>query len=203
MKKLLCLVLLACFFAPMTYANNSYISDKLFTYVRSGPTTEYRIIGSVDAGEAIQVLSSNKQTGFTQIVDSNGRKGWVETKYVTQDISMAIRLPELEKELASVKEKLANAQQTSDTEKAGLVTSLESSKQQIADLETNYRDINQQLIDSQEEVRSLRAQIDTQKDDLLMRYFAYGAGVAGLGLLLGLILPHLIPRRKKNRGGWA
>ncbi|MGO1189302.1 TIGR04211 family SH3 domain-containing protein [Vibrio casei] len=203
MKKLLCLVLLACFFAPMTYARDSYISDKLFTYVHSGPSNDYRIIGSVDAGEPIRVLSRNKASGFTQIIDSKGRKGWVESKYVTQDVSMSIRLPEIEKELATVKEQLSNARQTSDTEKAGLVSSLELSKQQITDLETNYRDINQQLTTSQEEVRELRAKIDTQKEDLLMRYFMYGGGVAGLGLLFGLVLPHLIPRRKKNNGGWA
>ncbi|GLT15112.1 TIGR04211 family SH3 domain-containing protein [Vibrio algivorus] len=203
MKKLLCLVLLACFFAPMTYARDFYISDKLFTYVHSGPSNDYRIIGSVDAGEVIKVLGRNNSTNFTQILDSNGRKGWVESKYVTQDVSMAVRMPKLEKELATVKDQLSKARETADTEKAGLVSSLELNKKQITDLETNYREINQQLIDSQEEVRSLRARIDTQKDDLLLRYFMYGGGVAGLGLLFGLILPHIIPRRKKNPGGWA
>ena len=49
----------------------------------------------------------------------------------------------IEKELATVKEQLSNARQTSDTGKAGLVSSLELSKQQITDLETNYRDTNQ------------------------------------------------------------
>ncbi|MCF7353781.1 TIGR04211 family SH3 domain-containing protein [Vibrio sp. CK2-1] len=203
MKKLLCLVLLACFFAPMTYARDFYISDQLFTYVHSGPSNDYRIIGSVDAGEVIKVLGRNNSTKFTQILDSKGRKGWIESKYVTQDVSMAVRMPKLEKELATVKEQLSKARETSDTEKAGLVSSLELSKKQITDLETNYREINQQLADSQEEVRALRARIDTQKDDLLLRYFMYGGGVAGLGLLFGLILPHIIPRRKKNPGGWA
>lgn len=187
----------------MTYARDSYISDKLFTYVHSGPSNDYRIIGSVDAGEPIKVLSHNKASGFTQIIDSKGRKGWVQSKYVTQDVSMSVRLPKIEKELTTVKEQLSHARQTSDTEKAGLVSSLELSKQQITDLETNYRDISQQLSDSQEDVRALRAKIDTQKEDLLMRYFMYGGGVAGLGLLFGLVLPHLIPRRKKNNGGWA
>lgn len=203
MKKLLCLVLLACFFAPMTYARDFYISDKLFTYMHSGPSNDYRIIGSVDAGETIKILGRNNATKFTQILDSNGRKGWVESKYVTQDVSMAIRMPKLEKELATVKEQLSHARETSNTEKAGLVNSLELSKQQITDLETNYREINQQLAESQEEVRALRAKIDTQKEDLLLRYFMYGGGVAGIGLLFGLILPHIIPRRKKNPGGWA
>lgn len=187
----------------MTYARDFYISDKLFTYVHSGPSNDYRIIGSVDAGEVIKVLGRNNSTNFTQILDSKGRKGWVESKYVTQDVSMAVRMPKLEKELATVKEKLSNAQEASDTEKSGLINSLELSKKQITDLETNYREINQQLAYSQEEVRALRAKIDTQKEDLLLRYFMYGGGVAGLGLLFGLILPHIIPRRKKNPGGWA
>ncbi|POF59589.1 arylsulfatase, partial [Vibrio vulnificus] len=44
---------------------------------------------------------------------------------------------------------------------------------------------------------------DTQKDDLLLKYFMYGGGVAGIGLLFGLILPYMIPRRKKSNSGWA
>lgn len=203
MKKLFCLILLACFFAPSTYARDFYISDNLFTYMHSGPGNQYRIIGSVDAGEVIKILSSNKSAGFSQIIDSQGRKGWVESKYVTADVSMSIRLPQVEKELTTVKDALANARKTSDTEKAGLVSSLKVSNKQISDLETNYRNLNQQLSDSQAEARELRAKLDTQKDDLLIRYFMYGGGVAGLGLLFGLILPHIIPRRKKKNGGWA
>lgn len=187
----------------MTYAQDFYISDKLYTYLHSGPSLDYRIIGSVNAGDKIQFIAANKASGFSQIVDSHGRKGWVESKFITQEVSMASRYPVLEKELATVKAKLDTAQETADSEKGGLVTSLAASKKQIADLESNYSDINQQLASSQEEVRALRAKIDTQKEDLLLRYFMYGGGVAGLGLIFGLILPHLIPRRKKNPGGWA
>ncbi len=203
MKKLFCLLLLACFFAPMTYARDYYVSDELFTYMHSGPSNNYRIIGSVNAGQKIRILSSNKETGFTEIVDDRGRKGWVEAKYITAKVSNSIRLPQVEKELASVKDALAKARKTTEAEKAGLADSLEQRNKQISDLENNYREINQQLADSQEQVRALRAKLDTQKEDLLLRYFMYGGGVAGLGLLFGLVLPHIIPRRKKNPGGWA
>ncbi len=30
----------------------------------------------------------------------------------------------------------------------------------------------------------------------------YGGGVAGAGLILGLILPHIIPRRRKRNDRW-
>ena len=116
---------------------------------------------------------------------------------------MATRLPRLEKELAEVKTKLANASSNANKEKAGLVESLDNRNSQISELEKSYADMSQQLTASQTEVRNLRAKLDTQKDDLLLKYFTYGGGVAGIGLLLGLILPHIIPRRKRSPAGWA
>ncbi len=203
MKKLIITVLITLLAAPTALAANRYISDELFTYMHSGPNNTYRIIGSVDAGSQVQVLSTNTETEYTQIRDSRGRTGWVQSKFVTNEESMAIRLPRIEKELAEVKKQLANARQTSDTEKAGLVESLETRNQQIADLENKYSEISDQLTSVETENRELRAKLDTQKDDMLLKYFTYGGGVAGAGLLLGLILPHLIPRKKRSPSGWA
>ncbi|KAB0304655.1 SH3 domain-containing protein [Vibrio fortis] len=203
MKKLISFVLFAMLAAPAAFAQDRYIADKLFTYMHSGPNNSYRIIGSVDAGQKITFLQANKQTGYTQIQDNRGRKGWVESKFVTSQESMALRMPKLEKELAEVKAKLANARQSADSEKAGLISSLNSRNTQISELEQNYSEISQQLTSVQTENRELRAKLDTQKDDLLLKYFMYGGGVAGLGLLFGLILPHLIPRKRKSPNGWA
>ena len=197
------MVLFAMLAAPAAFAQDRYIADKLFTYMHSGPNNTYRIIGSVDAGEKIKLLQANKQTGYSEVLDNRGRKGWVESKFVSRQESMALRLPKVEKELADVKAKLANARQSADSEKAGLASSLDSRNKQISELEQNYSEISQQLTSSQTENRELRAKIDTQKDDLLLKYFMYGGGVAGIGLLFGLLLPHIIPRRKKSPNGWS
>lgn len=203
MKKLIAMVFASMLVIPSAWAQDHYIADKLFTYMHSGPSTQYRIIGSVDAGEKVALISTNKQSGFTQIVDERGRKGWVESKFVTAQESMAIRLPKLESELADVKDKLANAEKNANAAKASLVDSLDIRNKQISELEHNYTNVNQQLADSQAEVRELRARLDTQKDDLLLKYFMYGGGVAGAGLLFGLVLPRIMPRRKRSPGGWA
>lgn len=137
MKKLIITVLFTLLAAPAALAANRYISDDLFTFMHSGPNNTYRIIGSINAGSKVQLLQANKDTGYTQVRDDRGRTGWVQSKFVTNQESMAIRLPRIEKELSEVKEQLANARQTSDTEKAGLVTSLETRNQQITDLEKN------------------------------------------------------------------
>ncbi|AMG30997.1 TIGR04211 family SH3 domain-containing protein [Grimontia hollisae] len=188
---------------PAAYAKDNYISDELFTYMHSGPGTQYRIIGSVDAGTKVTVVDSNRNAGYSQIIDDRGRKGWVETKYVSNQPGLKIRVPALEEELKQVKEALARAQGDTEAKTKGLITSLEQRNAQVKELEQHTSELNQKLIDAQTEIRELRARIDTQKDDLLMRYFTYGGIVAGGGLLFGLILPHLIPRRKKRNSGWA
>ncbi len=188
---------------PAAHAQDNYISDELFTYMHSGPGTQFRIIGSIDAGTKVTVVDRNRNAGYTQVLDERGRKGWVESKYVSNQPGLKIRVPALEKELTQVKSALANAQGDSEAKTKGLIESLDQRNAQLKELETHTSELNQKLIDAQSEIRELRARIDTQKDDLLMRWFTYGAMVAGAGLLLGLILPHLIPRRKKRNNGWA
>ncbi|WBA08342.1 MULTISPECIES: TIGR04211 family SH3 domain-containing protein [Salinivibrio] len=188
--------------APRAMAEN-YISDDLFTYMHSGPGTQYRIIGSVDAGDKVTVLKRNRDEGYTQVVDSRGRKGWVKSDYVTTQPGLKERVPALESELKKVKSALASAKDDAKAQQKGLAESLKQRNAQIEKLEAHSSELNKKLIDAQSEIRALRAKIDTQKDDLLMRWFTYGGMVAGGGLLFGLVLPHLIPRKKRRRDGWA
>ena len=105
-KKLVCLFFASLLVVSSALASSRYISDNLFTYMHSGPSNQFRIIGSIDAGDKVTLLEENQDTGYTQIQDSEGRKGWVESRFVTTRESISIRLPKLEKELESVKEKL-------------------------------------------------------------------------------------------------
>lgn len=51
---------------------------------------------------------------------------------------------------------------------------------------------------AQKKVNAANVQLDDKQRTIIMQWFMYGGGVAGVGLLLGLLLPHMIPRRKKN-----
>lgn len=203
MKRLIVTLMLSLLAVPSVFAQQRYIADNLFTYMHAGPSNEFRIIGSVNAGDTVQLLTSNKDSGYSQILDPKGRKGWVETRFVTRTESIATRLPKIEEELTTVKAQLTKAQNLADQEQAGLLESLDRRDAKITEMESNYASISSKLTQAQTEVRELRAKLDTQKEDLLLKYFMYGGGVAGAGLLFGLVLPHLIPRRKKKQNGWA
>lgn len=67
MKKLICMVLFSMLAAP-TFAQDRYIADKLFTYMHSGPSNQYRILGSIDAGEKVKLIEVNKESGYIAIL---------------------------------------------------------------------------------------------------------------------------------------
>lgn len=91
MKKLICMVLFSMLAAP-TFAQDRYIADKLFTYMHSGPSNQYRILGSIDAGEKVKLIEVNKESGYSHIADERGRTGWVESRFITREVSNTLRL---------------------------------------------------------------------------------------------------------------
>jgi len=68
----------------------------------------------------------------------------------------------------------------------------------INGLKKENQDLKNQLIVAQKKVSAVNVQLDDKQRTIILQWFMYGGGVAGVGLILGLILPHLVPRRKKN-----
>ncbi|MCL6408747.1 TIGR04211 family SH3 domain-containing protein, partial [Dickeya dadantii] len=68
----------------------------------------------------------------------------------------------------------------------------------INGLRQENQDLKNQLIVAQKKVSAANVQLDDKQRTIILQWFMYGGGVAGIGLLLGLLLPHIIPRKKKN-----
>lgn len=66
------MILVSLVATPMAFAQEYYIADKLYTYIHSGPSNQFRIIGSINAGDKVQLIASNKENGFSQIEDARG-----------------------------------------------------------------------------------------------------------------------------------
>ena len=71
----------------------------------------------------------------------------------------------------------------------------------VSDLLNTYEEnqkLKNELIVAQKKVDAASVQLDDKQRTIIMQWFMYGGGVLGLGLLLGLVLPHLIPSRKRK-----
>ncbi|WP_432414946.1 TIGR04211 family SH3 domain-containing protein [Chromohalobacter israelensis] len=189
-------------FAVDAYAQDEaqhWVSDQLPTYVRSGPTDGYRIVGTLDSGEPVTLLE--RQNDYSRVRSQDGDTVWIPSRYLQDTPSARSRLPELQTRVDELTSELDGINQEWEQRVADMKTTLDERGQRIEELEARNDELNSAYGEAQETVRGLEARLDTQEQDLLLRYFMYGAGVAGAGLLVGLIVPHL-PRRRKRRSGW-
>lgn len=177
----------------------AWVSDKLSTYVRSGPTDGYRIIGTLNAGEQVEVLEESGD--YTRVRGQSGDTVWVLTNEIQETPSAREQLPVLQARVDELTAELDGINDTWEQRTSSTTETLELREQRIADLEARNNELDNEAEQSRQQVRALQARLDTQEEDLLMRYFMYGGGVAGAGLLVGLIVPHL-PRRRKKRDRW-
>lgn len=180
-------------------ANQAWVTDELSTYVRSGPTDGYRIIGTLNAGEQVEVLETSGD--YTRVRNSDGNAVWVLSNELQETPSAVEQLPALEAQVEELTAKLEGINETWEQRTASMTETLELRESRIAELEASNQELDAQAEQSRRQVRALQARLETQEEDLLMRYFMYGGGVAGAGLLVGLIVPHL-PRRRKKRDRW-
>jgi len=175
-----------------------YISDELSTWVRSGPGNDYRLIGTLNAGEEVTLLQSNDNSKYGQIRDSQGRTTWIPLAQLSEQPSLRTRVPQLEQQVKDLTAKLANIDGSWNERTAEMQKKVAGSDGAINSLKEENQQLKNQLVVAKKKVDAANVQLDDKQRTIIMQWFMYGGGVAGVGLLLGLLLPHMIPRRKKS-----
>ena len=197
--RLICLAALSFSITWAAHAEDKrYISDELSTYVHSGPGNQYRIVGTLNAGEEVTLLSVNDSTNYGQIRDPKGRTTWIPLDQLSQTPSLRTRVPELEQQVKTLTDKLANIDNTLEPAHLGNAGESRGQRQHHQQPAEGKPGSENQLVVAQKKVNAVNLQLDDKQRTIILQWFMYGGGVAGIGLLLGLLLPHLIPRRKNN-----
>lgn len=173
-----------------------YVSDELSTWVRSGPGDNYRLVGTVNAGEEVALLQQNSEYG--QVRDSSGRTAWIPLKQLNTQPSLRTRVPELENQVKTLTDKLTNIDNTWNQRTADMQQKVARSDGVINGLKDENQKLKNELIVAQKKVNAANLQLDDKQRTIIMQWFMYGGGVLGAGLLLGLLLPHMIPTRKRK-----
>ncbi len=175
-----------------------YVSDELSAYIRSGPNIKNRIIGSLNAGEEVTLISPKADNGFLQIQDRKGRSSWILASELSTIPSLRERLPAMEQEINTLTEKLSTIDDRWNERTAELQNKVATSDKIIHDLKEENSQLRTQLTVAAKKVDAAEVQLNEKQREIILQWFAYGGGVAGIGLILGLLLPYMIPRRKKK-----
>lgn len=173
-----------------------WVSDSLTTYVRSGPTDGYRIVGTLKSGQKVELIST--QGDYSQVRGEGGSTVWIPNADLQAKPGQAERLPQLEQQVAELSGQLKTIDDSWKNRVQGMQETLDSRKKQIDELESRRKDLDAQLTQAQSELRSTQAKLGNENKQALMQYMVYGGSIAGAGLLAGLILPSMTRGRKKN-----
>ncbi len=186
--------------AEETAGNQRWVSDSLSTYVRSGPTDGYRIVGTLTSGQKVELLST--QGDYSQVRGENGDTVWIPSRDLQEVPGKAERLPQLEQKVAELSAELEGIDNTWKSRVQGMQETLDSRKVLIDELQAARTALDSELTQARSELRDVQAQLGEESQQVLMRYMVYGGGIAGAGLLAGLILPTLLRVKRKRNDQW-
>ncbi len=176
--------------------NSRWVSDNLSTFVRSGPTDGYRIVGSLKSGQKVELLST--QGDYSQVRGEGGSSVWIPSSDLQQTPGPAEHVPLLTQQVADLSGKLQTIDDSWKNRVQGMQETLDARKALIDELEARSKALNAELSDAQSELRSTQAKLGDENKHVMMSYMVYGGSIAGAGLLAGLILPMMTRGRKRN-----
>ncbi|CAM3938624.1 TIGR04211 family SH3 domain-containing protein [Shewanella aquimarina] len=174
----------------MAAEQTRYISDNVYTFIHGGPGTQYRILGSVEAGQPVTYLGE-MQNDYAKVVDHKGREGWVDSKMLDSGKSFRVQLPEVQAELAKVKADLESITNESD-----------SSAQLIRQLRSQLANAEEALAKASSERDSATRELTRLKNDERFELMKQGGMIAGIGVLIGVILVYLPRPRRRQKNRW-
>ncbi|HHQ4443010.1 TIGR04211 family SH3 domain-containing protein [Aeromonas veronii] len=193
--------ILICLCAQQALADTRYVSDNIFTFIHNGPGTQYRILGSVKAGEPLEVKAVNGEAGFTQVVDGRGRDGWIKSSELQSQISLREQLPQVEKERDELKARLQNLNGDNEKRFAEKDGQIAAQSKEIAALKAQLASQGEEMNNLKEQNDALTQSYDNQEHDMQMDWFIRGGAMVGAGILLGILLP-MLPRRRSRSDRW-
>jgi len=168
-------------------AKPAFISDALFVYLHSGPSNQYRIIGTVNAGQSVTYLSEDSETGYAQIQYEDSKTGWLPKEYVTYTPGLVSQLESLKADFAQTNEKLLATEQQRDELNNRL-------NQAVAERQTAL----EQLEQANRAYEQLKVQVEATQTSIWQKPMVLGSMILLAGLIFGLILPMIIPKRRDS-----
>lgn len=182
------------------FAQTQYVTENLNTYLRKGPGDQFKISGTIQAGEKVTLL--DRKDRYALIRDSKNREAWMLNSELTTTPSSKELTPQLTQQVQELTLKLNNIDKDWQQRTAEMQRRTQQAAQQSSELLEQNAQLKRELEVLKNKNRDLEALQNAESREIMIQYFIYGGSVLGVGLLLGLLVPFLLPRKKRHNG-WA
>jgi SH3 domain protein len=221
MKKLrfiLFVTLGLCLVGQWSWADRAYVTDSFKITLRTGPSSENKVIAMPNSGEAVEIMDSQDNWVHVRLLDRGQGtvEGWVLGRYLIERLPWELQTTNLKAENDRLKDKLANIQgeQGEATQRGQKLTGeLKKTSEALKNLQSKYESLKQgasEYLNLKEEYDTTRTKLETiqktaktltsenerLKSSQRNRWFATGAAVLLIGLFIGLVLGKRDKKRK-------
>jgi SH3 domain protein len=218
------LLLSSLLFAAVAQAQNiRYVSDKQYIPLRSGPGGDYRITHKgIPSGTRLTVARTSSDDVWAEITTDRGTSGWIRIQYLMKEVPAQNKLDAAIRRADQATEKsqsMATEMEALQTEHVELINQLTSNDSQLGSVSEELNQLkqisgnavnldadNRRLVEATENLRSevemLEAENLRLQDNLESEDFLNGALAVLLGVIIALVAPRLVPKRRKS-SSWA
>jgi SH3 domain protein len=175
-------LLLAVAAAPAR-AEQAWVRGEVRLNVRTGPGTQYRILGVVSTGNEVKVLDRTDDWTRVEITEENGdvKQGWIPEGYLRADPPPTIRLSQAESRVGNLEQELADLR--AETEK----------------LRSDNETLTAQDGDQQSKIKQLTMENMELRAGARYPEWITGASIFAAGMVLGAWLHRNSARRQPTR----
>lgn len=171
--------LLALLVALPALAERAWVSGDLRLNLRSGPGNQYRILGVLNTGDALQVLERTEN--WTKVRTDAGEDGWIPGGYLKPQPPPTLRLEKLEAEVSNLRE------------------ALEKTEREAAELRRGREEISANDSAQKAEIERLTKENYRLRAGERWAEWITGALVLSTGMALGALLSRISSRRHRQR----
>lgn len=203
LKRIMFIGFFLTFFSATALAERMYVTDVIKLTLRSGPSTEYKILAVVESGQALEIVESGED--WTLVRLENEKEGYVLTRYLIPEPPNSVRLEQLQakhkaltqqaatllEENTTMREENKQLKSTLDsTEKSfktldGDYKELKAGSAEFLTLKTRYKKVSEQLAEQTKKADRLDKELSKVELNQYIKWFLAGSGVLLVGFIVG------------------
>ena len=202
-KQIVFLVFVLILFSGNGLAETMFVTDVLKLTLRSGPSTEHKILSVVESGQQVELLEPGEDWSLVRA--ANGKEGYVLTRYLMPDPTHNVRLEQLQgkhkalmQQAATLLEENTRLKKDSRELKSTLdgnektlkklrvdYEKLKAGSAEYIELKEKYKTASGQLSEQTKRAEALDEELRSIEINQYIKWFLAGSGVLLVGFIVG------------------
>ena len=195
-------IVLMCFSAN-GFAETMYVTDLLKLTLRSGPSTEHKILSVIESGQQVEMLEPGEDWSLVRM--ANGKEGHVLTRYLVPEPTYNLRLEQLQTKHKALMQQAATLLEENTRfrdESKKLKSTLDGNEKALKKMSTDYdklkagsaeyialkekhKTVSGQLAEQTKRADALDEELRAIEINQYIKWFLAGSGVLLVGFIVG------------------